>query len=363
MNSQAQLMVNSRRRVVPFAIAMLLAAATLVLWRPLVAWFTIQPLRTGSSSPGVVQPAGGLAIEASLEPDPPREKGNTLRLGVTDARGAPVEGASVRVQHVMPAMGSMPEMRGSADVADRSGGRYDARFDLPMAGSWTVEVDVRAAGASGKARFTLTVGSSGLTPAGGTGTGGGAPGKGGSSTSTGSGGGSASSAAAAPSPSAPEGPKIPESELPARALSAVQNAFAAYEEMRVLLAHDRLEGLTSPARIASTQLAAAASALGGDASEVSDCLKQGAAAAEKVGAATSLDEARKQFGELGRLLTAVGGSDARLQTGWHVFQCPMAKGFNRWFQRSPKLENPYMGQAMSTCGSEVGWQGAPAPGA
>ncbi|HYU14419.1 MAG TPA: efflux RND transporter periplasmic adaptor subunit, partial [Candidatus Acidoferrum sp.] len=195
-----------------------------------------------------------------------------------------------------------------------------------------------------------------------TGTGGGVPGKGGTSPGTGSEGGSRSTAAA-PSPSAPGGPKVPASELPARALSAVQNAFAAYEEVRALLAHDRLEGLTSPARIAAAQLAAAASALGGDASEVSDCLKQGAAAAEKLAAATSLDEARKQFGELGRLLIAVGGSDARLQTGWHVFQCPMAKGFNRWFQRSPVLENPYMGQAMSTCGSEVGWQGAPAPGA
>jgi Cu(I)/Ag(I) efflux system membrane fusion protein len=358
MNTAAQLMGNARRHAVPVTVAILLAAATMVFWRPLVAWFTGEPLTRGGSSPGVKQKAGALAIEASLEPDPPLEKGNTLRLRISDSSGAPVEGASVRVQHVMPAMGSMPEMRGSSDVADRGGGRYDARFDLPMTGSWTLEVDVRAASASGKARFTLMVGSSGLTAAGGTGTGGQATGQG--RARTGTDGATRASGAAPPGESRPQTPRIPSSELPASALSALQNAFAAHEEVRALLAHDRLEGLTSPARIVSAQVRAAADALGGGASEMSDCLKQAVAVAEKLAAATSLDEARAQFGELGRFLIAIGGSDARLQAGWHVFQCPMAKGFNRWFQRSAKLENPYMGQAMGTCGSEVGWQVAEA---
>jgi Cu(I)/Ag(I) efflux system membrane fusion protein len=36
----------------------------------------------------------------------------------------------------------------------------------------------------------------------------------------------------------------------------------------------------------------------------------------------------------------------------------MAAGFKKWFQRSPTLENPYMGQAMSTCGSSSSWGAA-----
>jgi Cu(I)/Ag(I) efflux system membrane fusion protein len=54
-------------------------------------------------------------------------------------------------------------------------------------------------------------------------------------------------------------------------------------------------------------------------------------------------------------LVALSAADARLQEGWHVFECPMAKGFNKWFQREPRLENPYMGQRMPTCGSPTEW--------
>jgi threonine/homoserine/homoserine lactone efflux protein len=38
---------------------------------------------------------------------------------------------------------------------------------------------------------------------------------------------------------------------------------------------------------------------------------------------------------------------------YHVFECPMAKGYKRWVQPTDELENPYMGQEMLTCGSEV----------
>ena len=102
------------------------------------------PSQVDALSAGVVVTAGTLTIETAIEPDPPREKGNTLHLRVAGKGGAPVEGAEVKVQYVMPPMGSMAEMRGSADVADKGGGRYDARFDVQAPGSWSLEVEVAA---------------------------------------------------------------------------------------------------------------------------------------------------------------------------------------------------------------------------
>jgi len=223
-------------------------------------------------------------------------------------------------------------------------------FDLPMGGFWTLSVEVKSEAGSGTARFAITVGSGGLRSEGGSGTG--------ARTKPGAG------AAAQARPTEPEAPPLPAQELPAPALSALQNAFTAYEEVRARLAADRLEGLAQPAKTAAEQMRAASRALSGQASEVSDCMNQGAVAADKLAAATSLDQARQQFGELSRFLVALAASDARLQTGWHVFHCPMSKGFKKWFQKSPTLENPYMGQAMSTCGSKTDWQPtAPAAGA
>ncbi|MBA3394461.1 MAG: FixH family protein, partial [Deltaproteobacteria bacterium] len=172
--------------------------------RRLVAWFTGESTG-GATSKLTRATAGSLVVEAALHPDPPREKGNTLIVRVLDANGKPVDGVDVTVTHVMPEMGSMPEMRGTAQVSGKRDGRYEARFDLPMGGSWTLEVRVAAAGASGSARFQMTVGTSGLRALGGTGVGG--PAK----------------------PPEIEEPALPSLELPAPALDALRRALDATE--------------------------------------------------------------------------------------------------------------------------------------
>ena len=159
----------------------------------------------------------------------------------------------------------------------------------------------------------------------------------------------------------PEPPALPPLLLPDPALAAVQNAFAAYEEVRAALAQDRLEPVGPAARVIAEQLKVAAGALATASSQVQSCVGQAVAAAEKTAGAESLEDARTRFGELSRFLVALGASDPRLQPGWHLFRCPMARGFKTWFQKSPTIENPYMGQAMATCGSEVAWQPAAAP--
>ncbi|MDX2089698.1 MAG: efflux RND transporter periplasmic adaptor subunit [Kofleriaceae bacterium] len=321
-----------RVRTIKLAIALGIVAAVIALAGPyLVSWFTGTPAGGGDTSKMTRASAGALAIDAALRPDPPREKGNTLALRVLDANGKPIEHAEVEVTYVMPAMGSMPEMRGTASISTLGQGRYEARFDLPMGGSWTLEVRINAGTVSGSARFQMTVGTSGLAALGG------------------------SRTAGTP---AFDKPTLPAFALPAPALEAVRRAFDATERVRADLAADRLDGLAAPARETAQALRATQATLANAPAEIVDCIRQAVGAAERLAGATDLEAARRSFGDLNRLLIALAAADPRLQESWHVFRCPMAEGFKEWIQRSPALENPYMGQSMPTCGGSTTWGSA-----
>lgn len=333
--------MTPRRRKAAYGVGIVAAAVALFLLRGvLVAWFTGGSM--GGGEPGVAAraTAGGFTIEAAFADDPPRQDGNSVRLHIRDGAGEPVNG-DVSVEYVMPAMGSMAEMRGKADVVRKADGRYEARFDLPMAGSWTLVVAVAAPSGSTEARYSFTVGAAGLNVV------------------ESSAGAAAASPGATTRPSEPRPPVLPAVVLPQSALAALRSAFEAYELTRALLAQDRVDGLRAPAQAAAKALRTAVATLGSVPSEVTSCLEQAVTAAERLARATSVDEARAAFGELSRFLVALAASDPRLQEGWHVFRCPMAQGFTRWMQKSPKLENPYMGQAMLTCGSATEWSAAP----
>ena len=156
-----------RRTRIASAIAIgALIAGAIAFRHSLIAWFT------GSSSQGPTSEsaritAGALTIDTAMEPDPPRENGNRAHVVVRDAQGKPVAGAQVRLEFDMPAMGAMQAMHGGVDARDDGEGRYTAAFDLGMGGSWTISIRVTAPSAAGTARYTLRVGSSGLTVLGG----------------------------------------------------------------------------------------------------------------------------------------------------------------------------------------------------
>jgi RND family efflux transporter MFP subunit len=154
-----------RRGLVSVAMAAGAAVLLLLLWKPIVAWFTGKPMGGGSSET-VSSQAGNLTVEAALRPDPPRQQGNSLLLTVLGPDRRPVEDAEVEVEVSMPAMGAMSEMRGKAEVSPEGEGRYRADFDLQVAGTWTAEVKVRSPAGSASPRYTLTVGNKGLTPVG-----------------------------------------------------------------------------------------------------------------------------------------------------------------------------------------------------
>jgi Cu(I)/Ag(I) efflux system membrane fusion protein len=101
-----------------------------------------------------------------------------MRVELRDNAGKAVDGADVSITYDMQAMGSMPEMKSTFAARAAGSGIYEGTFDLPMAGSWTMTVAARAGATSATARYTLTVGTKGLTVLGREG--GGAPSGGGS---------------------------------------------------------------------------------------------------------------------------------------------------------------------------------------
>ena len=155
-----------KRARVPLAIAAALAVLAALFHARLVAWFTGAPAG-GAFSPAAEVVAGDLRIAASVEPDPPRQRGDRVQIVLRDAAGHPVDGARVAVAYDMPPMGAMAEMKGDASVVPGGAGRYLASLDLPMAGSWTLIVHATAGARVAVARYTLTVGSAGLTALGG----------------------------------------------------------------------------------------------------------------------------------------------------------------------------------------------------
>lgn len=100
----------------------------------------------GRRSAGPELQAGDLRVQLDLDPDPPRAGDNSLRLELRDAQGKPVDGAQIGFVYDMPAMGSMPEMKGGGDVAARGGGRYEIGYALSMLGDWTLTLGIDAPG-------------------------------------------------------------------------------------------------------------------------------------------------------------------------------------------------------------------------
>lgn len=114
-----------------------------------------------------------LSVRLSLDPDPPRAGENVLGVELRDEQGKPVEGARLGFVYDMPAMGSMPEMKGGGDVKAMGGGRYGITYPLAMPGDWTLTVGIDAPGhPHGELRINVSpprkgfsVQSGGATPA------------------------------------------------------------------------------------------------------------------------------------------------------------------------------------------------------
>lgn len=143
-----------------------------------------------------------------------------------------------------------------------------------------------------------------------------------------------------------------EGEADDDAVAAVKSVMDPYERCRALLAGDTAEGIDSCAQ----DIAKAAEAGAGDVSEgAKKPMADLATAAQELAGAPKDDLAavRLAFGDVSKAAVALLSAAPSAAVDYHVFECPMAKGYKRWAQTSAEMANPYMGEKMLQCGSEV----------
>ena len=134
-------------------------------------------------------------------------------------------------------------------------------------------------------------------------------------------------------------------------ITQVESILVQYETIRDALANDR-GSVAGPARRIAT-LAREASASG----NTRNLLRALSSKARSLAGveASNMRELRRAFGRLSEPLVTLVRSDARLQRGRHLFNCPMADGYGEWIQNAEQISNPYMGQRMLTCGAGRDW--------
>ncbi len=143
-------------------------------------------------------------------------------------------------------------------------------------------------------------------------------------------------------------------DAPAAALDAtvVAEVLGGYEGIRAKLAAD--DGAIAEDAKA---LAAAASTAASNAGDLGPKLEAIGVASTGLAEtpADDIDAVRKQYGEVSKALVDLLTTDPALQQGKFLFECPMAKGYQKWVQNEEKMANPYMGTKMLECGSKSDW--------
>lgn len=141
----------------------------------------------------------------------------------------------------------------------------------------------------------------------------------------------------------------------------LRSVLGAYDALREALAEDALEPVSGRAAGLATAAEALAEQAGQeDKPELAGAAEGVAAAAgaSELRLAGDLEEARRGFGRVSRALITLladHGGPALLGEELFAFECPMAGkfGYKRWLEGDAEMENPYMGQMMLKCGSEV----------
>ena len=119
---------------------------------------------------------------------------------------------------------------------------------------------------------------------------------------------------------------------------ALQPVLEPYLRIQSQLAGDSIEGVRKDAALA----AEAAGRLGPGGTPI-------ASAARELGAATTLEGARKAFGPLSAaILGYAEKTNAALPPDVYAVHCPMARA--TWLQKGERIRNPHYGQSMLTCG-------------
>ena len=139
---------------------------------------------------------------------------------------------------------------------------------------------------------------------------------------------------------------------PAEAARAIMEP---YEACRAKLAGDQASIAGCAAEIAAAARANQA-ALEGDAAAAAGQIASAADALARMPAG-DIEKLRAGFGEVSKPVQGLLAAVPEVAADYKLYECPMAKGFNRWAQpdmgADHQMANPYMGKKMLHCGSQV----------
>jgi hypothetical protein len=102
----------------------------------------------------VQKKAGDYTVDIRMDKNPPVVGANQVEVAVKDKAGKAVTDAKVQVIASMPAMPGMPAMENKTD-AKIDGGKYKAKIDLSMGGSWNMSVRITQGGKTAIAKYTV----------------------------------------------------------------------------------------------------------------------------------------------------------------------------------------------------------------
>lgn len=125
----------------------------------------------------------------------------------------------------------------------------------------------------------------------------------------------------------------------------------AYETCRSLLASDKSELADCAAGIVTASKSAHKDAPEAAHEHISKMVSAAEAMAEI--ASDDIEAVRLGFGDVSEATVAMLTAAPEAAKSYHLFECTMAKGYQKWAQPGKKLENPYMGTKMLSCGEEV----------
>ena len=136
--------MNGLRKEYFIGLSVMMAMLIIALWGVQKDWSTMSPFSTQNTLATTADfiNAGPFQLAVSVQPETPQVGKNRVVIQVRDNQGQPLQGAKVRAVGEMPAMGAMPAMYAQADITEIAPGVYQGEFDLPMAGSWPLAVDV-----------------------------------------------------------------------------------------------------------------------------------------------------------------------------------------------------------------------------
>ena len=102
----------------------------------------------------VQKKAGDYSVEIKMDKESPVVGSNNVEIVIKDKAGKAVTDAKVVVTASMPSMPGMPAMENKAD-AKLDGGKYKAKIDLSMGGSWNMSVRITQGGKTATAKWTV----------------------------------------------------------------------------------------------------------------------------------------------------------------------------------------------------------------